>query len=188
VGNFGSDTYFSYKSQATAGVFDIVDVRGARGAPINQTANDPTMKGTWKMGSKLGVKFATITDGTSKTFLASEILAYPSRNDVRGAWSFGGMGGMAFTTSQLPNMVTTPDVLASCEPGPMMMGFMFNCQVESNLMSGAGYAASRSAHVGGVLVSMVDGSTHFVADNIDALVWKNLGTRRGGESADLPPE
>ncbi|HTM55788.1 MAG TPA: DUF1559 domain-containing protein [Pirellulales bacterium] len=190
VGNFGSGTYFSYKSNSTAGVFDIVDVRGAKGAPITQMANSPTMQGTWKMGSKLGVKFAAITDGTSKTFLASEILGYPSQSDVRGAWTFGGMGGMAFTTSQLPNMTDAPDMLASCQPMPMMMGTlsMFNCQIESDPMMGGGYAAARSAHSGGVIVSMVDGSTHFVAENIDALVWKNLGTRRGGESADLPPE
>jgi hypothetical protein len=97
---------------------------------------------------------------------------------------------MAFTTSQLPNMTDAPDMLASCQPMPMMMGTlsMFNCQIEGDLTMGGGYAAARSAHSGGIIVSMVDGSTHFVADNIDALVWKNLGTRRGGESADLPPE
>jgi prepilin-type N-terminal cleavage/methylation domain-containing protein len=185
VGNFGSDTYFSYRSPATAGIFEIVDVRGARGAPIHEAPNDPTMKGTWKMGSKLGVKMATITDGTSKTLLASEIVGYPSVNDVRGAWTLGGMGGMAFTTKQIPNVTSAPDVLASCEQVPML-GPQFNCAVESSPMMGQSYAAARSAHVGGVIAAMVDGSTHFVADTIDATVWQNLGTRKGGISADLP--
>jgi prepilin-type N-terminal cleavage/methylation domain-containing protein len=187
VGNFGSDTYFSYKSPMTAGVFDIVDVRGARGAPVNQALNDPTMKGTWKMGSKLGVKFAMIADGTSKTILVSEILARPAAKDVRGAWTLGGMGGMSFTTSKGPNNIESDDVLASCEPFvPPPPAYLFNCNVETDPMMGASMAAARSAHVGGVVVAMVDGSTHFVEESIDATVWKNLGTRKGGVSADLP--
>lgn len=189
VGNFGSDTYFSYKSPMTAGVFDIVDVRGARGAPVNQAMNDPTMKGTWKMGSKLGIKNATIADGTSKTILVSEILARPAALDVRGAWTLGGMGGMSFTTSRGPNNLESDDLLASCEPFmPPPPAYQFNCNVETSPMMGASMAAARSAHVGGVNISMVGGSTHFVDDSIDPVVWKNLGTRKGNISADLPGE
>ncbi len=200
VGNFGSETYFSYKSPTTAGVFDIVDVRSARGAPINQAMNDPSMKGGWKMGSKLGVKLATITDGTSKTILASEILGYPSAKDVRGAWTLGGMGGMAFTTRHPPNTITPQyppspntdafaDVLALCEPYPMPPpAYLYDCNIESNPSMGASFATARSAHVGGVIAVMVDGSTHFVEENIDAAVWRNLGTRKGNIVAELPPE
>lgn len=192
VGNFGSENYFSYRKPSEAGVFDIVDVRSARGAPIVQMMNDPSMKGTWKMGSKLGVKFASITDGTSKTILASEILGYPSPLDVRGAWTLGGMGGMAFTTSLPPNATTADDLLASCQPSPPMspMGvppFMFGCTTPEP-MPGTAHAAARSAHSGGVMAVMVDGSTHFVEEMIDPLVWKNLGTRKGGMPAELPPE
>jgi prepilin-type N-terminal cleavage/methylation domain-containing protein len=193
VGNFGSDTYFSYQTQSKAGVFDIVDVRSARGAPIVQALNDPSMKGTWKMGSKLGVKFASITDGTSKTILASEILGYPSAQDVRGAWTLGGMGGMSFTTRLPPNATTANDQLASCQAAPPMSPagtppYLFACTPDPTPLMGTSYATARSAHVGGVMAVMVDGSTHFVEEMIDPLVWTNLGTRRGGVPAELPPE
>jgi prepilin-type N-terminal cleavage/methylation domain-containing protein len=43
-----------------------------------------------------------------------------------------------------------------------------------------------SYHVGGVSVGMCDGSVRFVAESIDADVWTAAGTRRGGESLQLP--
>jgi hypothetical protein len=178
----------------TAGVFDIVDVRAARGAPLDEIANDPSLKGTWKTGAKLGVKMAAIADGASRTILVSEILGRPGTQDVRGAWTLGGMGGMAFTTSRGPN-TDADDLLASCEPSPPPAPmapppppYQFGCSKETDPLLGATMAAARSAHVGGVVISMVDGSTHFVDDSIDPTVWKNLGTRKGGISADLPAD
>jgi hypothetical protein len=155
--------------------------------------NDPSMRGTWKMGSKLGVKFASIADGTSKTILASEILGYPSPNDVRGAWTLGGMGGMAFTTGLPPNAQTGDDLLASCQPSPPMSPpevppYQFACTPDPTPLMGTAHAAARSAHVGGVIAVMVDASTHFVEESIDPMVWKNLGTRKGGISAELPAD
>ena len=45
------------------------------------------------------------------------------------------------------------------------------------------YAAvtSRSYHSGGVQVQMMDGSTQFVAENINLRVWRALSTRKGKE-------
>jgi len=40
---------------------------------------------------------------------------------------------------------------------------------------------SRSYHSGGVNVTLVDGSTHFVADSVDRDTWRGLATRDGGE-------
>jgi prepilin-type N-terminal cleavage/methylation domain-containing protein len=190
VGNFGSDTYLSYKSQSTAGMFDVVDVRGARGAPITQALNDPTMKGTWKMGSKLGVKNAMVQDGVTQTILASEILGYTGARDNRGAWTFGGMGGVAFTTSQTPNPGVN-DVIVSCEPNATPPpNYQFGCDVDTKPsgVAGATYAAARSFHSGGVVTVMVDGSTHFIVNEIDAMLWKNLATRNAGLVASLPPD
>jgi prepilin-type processing-associated H-X9-DG protein len=39
----------------------------------------------------------------------------------------------------------------------------------------------RSDHVGGVQFVFVDGSVHFVSENIDASVLDGLATRNGGE-------
>ncbi len=194
VGNFGAGDYYDYPtppypSNLTAGIFDIVDVRSARGAPVVQMQNDATMKGNWKMGSKLGVKSAMVQDGLSRTFLATEIQTYPSPNDPRGAWTYGGMGGAAFSTSLPPNPISPNDTLSQCQSNAMPPPTnLYNCDVAAMGSPGATFAAARSAHSGGVVVAMVDGSTHFVADNIDATVWKNLGTRNGNITADLPPD
>jgi hypothetical protein len=40
---------------------------------------------------------------------------------------------------------------------------------------------SRSYHVGGVQVALVDGSARMISENIDLDVWRGLGTRNGGE-------
>jgi prepilin-type N-terminal cleavage/methylation domain-containing protein len=48
-----------------------------------------------------------------------------------------------------------------------------------NEQGGAHTASSR--HPGGVNLVCVDGSTHFVADSIDALVWFAAGSRNGAE-------
>lgn len=45
--------------------------------------------------------------------------------------------------------------------------------------------SSRSHHPGGVAALMLDGSVHSVADDIDAAIWRGLGTRAGGEAASM---
>jgi prepilin-type N-terminal cleavage/methylation domain-containing protein len=188
--NFGSDTYLSYKSPSTAGAFDIVDVRGLRGSTVKQLQGDPSMKGTWKMGSKLGVKLASVTDGTSTTILFSEVLGFPGTADNRGAWTFSGMGGSTFSTRLPPNSLLA-DVIPSCQPDPANP--VSNCTVGTDPIPAAPpagtYAAARSSHAGnGVVVVMVDGSTHYIPAEIDPTLWQNLGTRRAGVVAELPPD
>jgi len=45
---------------------------------------------------------------------------------------------------------------------------------------------SRSYHPAGVGVTMMDGSVQSVGSDIDVNVWRALGTRAGGEAAQLP--
>jgi prepilin-type N-terminal cleavage/methylation domain-containing protein/prepilin-type processing-associated H-X9-DG protein len=45
----------------------------------------------------------------------------------------------------------------------------------------AAHMAARSYHTGGVNVAFVDGSVHFISNNIDFAAWQALGTRAGGE-------
>jgi prepilin-type N-terminal cleavage/methylation domain-containing protein len=51
-----------------------------------------------------------------------------------------------------------------------------------NEMGGAHTASSR--HKGGVNMVCVDGSTHFVTNDIDYLVWRAIGSRNGSETVD----
>jgi prepilin-type N-terminal cleavage/methylation domain-containing protein/prepilin-type processing-associated H-X9-DG protein len=48
------------------------------------------------------------------------------------------------------------------------------------------HIAASSYHSGGVNVGMADGSVRFVSDSIDFLVWQAVGTKAGGEVANLP--
>lgn len=41
--------------------------------------------------------------------------------------------------------------------------------------------AARSMHVGGVHVTLCDGSVKFISENIDYVMWRALSTRAGGE-------
>lgn len=45
-----------------------------------------------------------------------------------------------------------------------------------------GATTASSRHKGGVNLVCVDGSTHFIADDIDILVWRALGSRNGDET------
>jgi prepilin-type processing-associated H-X9-DG protein len=44
-----------------------------------------------------------------------------------------------------------------------------------------GPITSRSYHIGGVNVTYMDGSVHFVANLVDLATWQALSTRAGGE-------
>ena len=59
----------------------------------------------------------------------------------------------------------------------------FNSNQESATATGFTYAAvtSRSYHIGGVNVVLMDGSVRFVANSITITNWQALGTRGGGE-------
>jgi prepilin-type N-terminal cleavage/methylation domain-containing protein/prepilin-type processing-associated H-X9-DG protein len=48
--------------------------------------------------------------------------------------------------------------------------------------AGYGWRAARSRHPGGVNVLMADGSSDFVLDGVDPVVWKAVSTRAGGEA------
>lgn len=48
-------------------------------------------------------------------------------------------------------------------------------------MDSQGAFPARSRHTGGVQVTLADGSSRFISENIDLATWQNLGTIRGGE-------
>ena len=54
----------------------------------------------------------------------------------------------------------------------------FDC---GNNSHNAGLTAARSRHVGGVHVLRCDGSTTFISENIDYVIWQGLATKSGAE-------
>jgi len=118
-----------------------------------------------------------ITDGTSNTLLAAEVIQGHNQ-DLRGLGWWG--SGAGFQTYLAPND-TNPDVTWSslrpwCNPDAPNPP----CTTYQGGTNWRTYAA-RSRHPGGVSVAMCDGSTRFVANSVDRTIWRALGTSQGGE-------
>ncbi|MBN2021851.1 MAG: DUF1559 domain-containing protein [Pirellulales bacterium] len=184
---FGGNHYLDYVESGsvwvndpkTAGAFGLVMLRGWE--KVVQQESHSSMRGTWKMGNDQGVKVDEITDGTSHTILASEVIGYDSSKDGRGVWVLGAMGSSSFTTKYPPNS-TTPDRIPMC--GITSVGNPLRC--EQNRSNGLVYASARSAHGGVVNAAMCDGAVKAYSDDVDPYVWFALGTRAGGEAVDEP--
>ncbi len=134
-------------------------------------------------------KLSALTDGTSSTVLASEVLAgrddsYADDHnfDMRGVWSEGtGMGACAYTHLHTPNS-SVGDALflmpgqRNCVPFDDMP-----CSDSAGNTYYSEYASARSRHPGGVNVAFADGHVSFFSDEVDLLTWQALSTIAGGE-------
>jgi prepilin-type N-terminal cleavage/methylation domain-containing protein/prepilin-type processing-associated H-X9-DG protein len=132
--------------------------------------SDPTQG---RMGAP--VKITDITDGTSNTMMASEVLQ-GRLDDLRGFTWWGGAAG--FTTYMAPNS-TEQDVVTGgiCRPqtSPLMPCTTTSTAARARLMG------ARSLHTNGLNVAMCDGSVRFVPNTINIAVWRALSTSQGGE-------
>lgn len=157
------------------------------------------------------LKPAMITDGLSHTLGFAECKAYTPyyRNAARSGlnqplpgtpgqicplggefksesghteWVDGRVHQTGFTT------VFTPNTKVLCPSGGLEYDVDWNNMQEGKSTTIPTFAAvtSRAYHPAGVMVLMMDGSIHAVANSIDRAVWQALSTRAGGESATLP--
>ena len=121
-------------------------------------------------------KIAEITDGTSNTLCAAEVLQGRG-NDLRGFTLWG--GASAFTTHMLPNS-TEQDVVTGgiCEPStnPLMPCTTTSTTTRARMMG------ARSLHTNGLNVSLCDGSVRFVSTGVSVATWRSVGTAQGGET------
>jgi prepilin-type N-terminal cleavage/methylation domain-containing protein len=118
-------------------------------------------------------RLASITDGTSNTFLAGEahwgfrdytFTSGPCAGQVRGGFSYWS------------------------SPYPLATVFTTRGPFNPQSMNGDALrlANFRSSHPTGVNMANVDGSVRFVVENIDHAVLDAAATRDGGESVTLP--
>jgi prepilin-type N-terminal cleavage/methylation domain-containing protein len=135
-----------------------------------------------------GVPMKVITDGTSKTLLLSEstqVLPMDGSSPWPGPLGDTCManGGGTFVTSLTPNTENCDEV-NQLYPASNQLNGRPSCK-ESFFDQANGWEnqkfAARSQHPGGVSISRCDGSTGFINDNIDATVWRGMGSARGGE-------
>lgn len=97
---------------------------------------------------------------------------YFNFTDLRGfSWANGEYRTTLYNHARTPNS-TQIDCLAALmsDPNP------------ARQYAGYGWRTARSKHEGGVNAAMADGATKFIADSIDAAVWKAASTRAGGEA------
>ncbi len=106
------------------------------------------------------VRFKAITDGLTHTFAFGEMDYFGGQYPDGPQWAGG-----YITHSQASTW------------GP----FNPNNLSEDDSLKGRFLTAFRSDHPGGVQFSMVDGSVHFIQDNIDEILLDALATRAGGE-------
>lgn len=122
---------------------------------------------------------ATILSYSSGSFTAS----VPGSTGGHREWTDGKVHETGFTTAFTPNtkvMITNGTVTVD--------GDYISCKERGTSATCAGkptYGAvtTRSFHVGSVNSALMDGSVRTFSNNIDANVWRALGTRSGGEVA-----
>ena len=118
---------------------------------------------------------AEITDGTSNTAFTSEIILSPDTNghDIRGRYFNPAHSGVSFSTRIPPNTMV-PDQFNWCQATPVRRAPCI--YTGSNI-----FVSARSYHPGGVLLGLADGSVRFVSNSVDAVLFRALGSRGGGE-------
>ena len=112
------------------------------------------------------VSFAQVRDGTSNTILLGETL--PHENMHNGAFS-----------THYPVVATNIPLNTFVPNNELPIGGAH--WVNHTIASGI-----KSRHPGGAHVALADGSAHFVAESIEPVVLRALGTRAGGDAAALP--
>jgi prepilin-type N-terminal cleavage/methylation domain-containing protein/prepilin-type processing-associated H-X9-DG protein len=122
--------------------------------------------------SKKGRKLSKITDGTSNTVMASELIAGQDGppNDCRGLWIMVQAGASMYTHGITPNSSAPDEMTWGCCPGPDVSPPCVPVPVY------IGAAAARSRHPGGVNAMFVDGHVQFKNDTIDLPLWQALAT------------
>lgn len=136
--------------------------------------NGTNLKGIFYGRSR--TRMTDISDGTSNTLMASEILLSPdvgSSHDIRGRVWNSIHAASALSTIYPPNSTAGDNPQGYCNALPLAP-----CGTQS--IDNA-FVLARSMHTGGVNACLADASVRFVPSTITPSVWLGMGTRAGGE-------
>jgi prepilin-type N-terminal cleavage/methylation domain-containing protein len=190
----GIDTTFSYYGTRVTKIHYGGNY-GAGRAVSTTLSSSKGLLGVFDAAKQWGASLKDITDGSSKTLLLGEIITDTvtgNTGDSRGLWNVQGStaftGGLAVTTptaadvqsgmrrlnghaATAPNdtAIWCPDVVPSTDQ-------LYYC---TDASTGVGV---RSTHRGGSNISFANGSTRFLDQSIDVMIWYQLHTIQGGES------
>ena len=124
-----------------------------------------------------GIELREATDGTTNTVAVSEVRTVDG-DDTRGALHWG--GGVMYLHSLAPNdpgrIEELKDRTRWCIDVPEAP-----CKQSNASWQGWHRNTARSAHPGGVNTLLLDGSSRFVSDDVDLLVWRAASTFNGEE-------
>ncbi len=158
----------------------------------------------WVWGSGIGgvnVSFhlRQFRGGTSNMVAIDEIRAGISPLDPRGTWALG-MAGASITVRHgkydlgndgpINSLSPSADDIVSCGELTAEFGadglLQLGMPCSSNIIPANHQATARSRHPGGVQVLMLDGSAHFVSENISTDVWHAMHSKDTTEQVSLP--
>ena len=158
------------------------------GLDPDRTGVDTNTDGAFRLDQSR--RIADLTDGTSCTAIASEVLAGRDDRidptaadmvyDVRGLWMMQMVGASSYTHRNTPNAQVGDALFVG-------MGAVFcvdrpgaPCDNTAGVVWDRFHAAARSNHPGGVNVAFGDGHGTFVSNTIDLAVWRCLGAMNDG--------
>jgi prepilin-type N-terminal cleavage/methylation domain-containing protein/prepilin-type processing-associated H-X9-DG protein len=187
-GNYGVNWGNTDIGQAVAGsAFPSAALHLQSPFGLNGSATGPSL-----------VRVASVTDGTSNSLFAGEILQ-GAQNDVRGSLFVALAGAASFMTRFTPNSYidyvpllapwstagvktagATSDGLLSglCDSQPVQQ---LACTSIPTSVEGYDFNGSRSRHPGGVNAAFGDGSVRFIKNSINPSNWIALGSIASGE-------
>ena len=169
-------------------------------------AQDPFRRGV--LGINTALRLLDITDGTSKTMLLSEIRVGLNDADRRGTWAMSGLGSGLFWHGWHDGSMGSANGPNDCSPNSddiprclhVINAFGQNgiqklrdeCMTCNASRGREGQTGARSRHPGGVHAALVDGSVHFISDDIETSrfccsAWDRLilsGDGQAGDSLD----
>jgi prepilin-type N-terminal cleavage/methylation domain-containing protein len=147
-------------------------------------------------------KISAATDGTSNTMMIGEQSGFVRNFDgtinttLRTAAATDGSFAMGIKNPRLPNGDGTWALGGTQNSGvaeqDMRCYTMTTIREQPNARGANAWSARQecntvinSAHTGGVMVGLIDGSVHFISENIDLNNWRNLADKDDGQVTSL---
>lgn len=159
--------------------------------------------GSGVAGVNVSFRFRDVTAGLAHVVAIDEVRSGVHEVDPRGTWALG-FAGASITAShglltaegqpnRPNNRASVGDDFVGCTALTAAVGTDYlaiermPCYAPGDIVSEVNaQATARSMHAGGVNVLLLDGSAHFVADEVDVAVWDHMHRRNNNKAFTLP--